>query len=551
MKTLAWTSVLGLWLAPLFMKAQRCDSLRLAFRGQWHWDGDTLYIDGGFLTAYPRLGPIGPTPPPGNYTWYWWLNQLQGGSYFRSGSLTGGSPTLNVQLNYGAHPTYYELWLVVIGNAATGTGSCTDSLRIIIRGDTIHPQPNYRCDSIRNSVSLLIGGRSVRFGGTVTLPTGSYTFNISPRDMVYGWRLTGPSGTQTASGIFAPSSLDTLYLTSPGTHQLDISVYYAGCLPDTLRYFIQAIDSFPGISCQPAVNQPCHTRLIVNNATYLPGQFVQLANGVYTFHLAPVSPPSTSSLNCQYTWRICGDTIPGGCMSGQGSNFSAYIGPARYSVDVISTCQWICETTQVCRDTVSFTLSGGFNPNDTVVVSHPGSPTPYHPGDTIPLPLDTVCIYAGVQTLHPDSLYWWNWIYYGPNGQPLDSGITPVSCIYPTSAGVYSLVYGLVPPPNQRTAQNRSYTFYLHFGRTAGLNTSPSSVPVLYPNPTSGPLWITLPEAVPYRLTVMDPTGRVIEALTVKGGGSHLLPFRLASGVYILRAESGTQLHTLRVVVSE
>lgn len=63
MSTLGKLVGLGLWLAPLYAQ---CDSLRLAYGGSWHYNGDTLHIQGGFLTAYPRIyGPASNT-----VTWF-------------------------------------------------------------------------------------------------------------------------------------------------------------------------------------------------------------------------------------------------------------------------------------------------------------------------------------------------------------------------------------------------------------------------------------------------------------------------------------------------
>lgn len=553
MTPLIRTAVLGFWLASALVRAQRCDSLRIAYSGRWHWDGDTLYIRGGFLTAYPRLGPIGPTPPPGYYTWYWWLNQLQGGSYFRSGSLIGGFPTLNVPLNFSAHPTFYELWMIVYGQDTSGANTCTDSIRIIIRGDTFPPSP--WANFCRDSILLQIGGQTVRPNQSISLPLGSYPFSLSVPGDFRGWFMTGPSPSQGRSdwrNYPAGTILDTAHLTAPGTHIIHINFYNGMCF-DTFTYIINVTAPSPTQNCADTVQYPpCLPMLVVNNASYLPGAgTINLATGTYLLHLQPAHPPVPGNALYQYEWTLSGP--PHGTIQGTSNTVPIHVMLASYLLQVRVRAYWFCPITQSCDRIYTFVLSGVPGPNDTIVLSYPTDTTTYLPGDTIPLPVDTVCLYAGLQTPHPDSAYWWYWTYYGPTGIPLDSGITPITCVYPRQPGVYRLTYGVQPVSNQRVTQHRSYNFYLHFGgRTTALSsTAATGLPLIYPNPTTGPIWLTLPEAIPYRLTIMEPTGRVIEQLTLAGEQTHLLPLRLAKGVYILRAESSTKVFTLRLVVSD
>ncbi|MCS7152626.1 MAG: T9SS type A sorting domain-containing protein [Bacteroidia bacterium] len=545
--------VLGLWLASHQVNAQRCDSLRLAFRGRWHWNGDTLYIQGGFLTAYPRLGPIGPTPPPGHYTWFWHLNQLVGGTYQQSGTLTGGNPTLSVPLNFSAHPTFYELRLRVIGNSPSGTSYCTDSIRIIIRGDTFPPNPaTLIC---QDSVWLRIGGVYVRRNRAVTLPLGSYPIAINYSGNISRWWVSGPSPSQGGSPtgyFYANTPFDTVHFTAPGRHFLTVYAYIHYCI-DTFTYIVDILPPSHTQNCADTSQvSPCLPQIIVNNASYLPypfGGFFSLASGVYTFHIQPAHHfPNTVY---QYEWVLSGATIPGGAMSGTSSSISAYIGLASYILTVRVRAFWPCPITQSCDRTYTFIFSGGGTPNDTIHVTHPLDTTTYSPGDTLPLPLDTVCLYGGVQTLHPDSVYWWYWTYYGPNGQPLDSGITPVSCVYPVGGGgVYWITYGLTPPPTGRLSQQRRYTFYLKFGgRLSAVEKSPLQSVALYPNPATGSVWLRLPEEKLYSVSILDPTGRELHRMALQGGEPQLIPLSLPSGVYVVKVEYGEQVQVLRLLI--
>ncbi|MCS7297629.1 MAG: T9SS type A sorting domain-containing protein [Bacteroidia bacterium] len=552
MKTLLRIAVLGYWLASHQLQAQ-CDSLRLAFRGRWHFNNDTLYIDGGFLTAYPTIGS---GVYSGTYIWYWHLSHepAPGASYLlQSGSLSGQSPTLNVPLNYSAHPTYYSLTLIAVAYSPSGTFVCTDSSTIVIRGDTFSTATNPWRQFCADSVFLLIGGNSVQPNRTITLPLGTYAFDMSPRDAIHGWRLGGPSGPQSGPAPNPPnaSPIGTIYLTSPGLHELAIPMYYSPCLIDTFRYYIQAVGfSFPDTCAGPAV-QPCYTQLIINNASYLPvGVPINLAAGSYTFYLASADPLSFSPPPiCNYSWRLCSPTLPQ-CLEGEGSTFSAYISQGQYTLTVISRCTWLCIITQACTDTIQFSLKGGAAPNDSVIVYYPGDSTVYTPGDTIALPVDTICLYAGVQVPHPDSLYWWSWTYYGPNGLALDSGITPVSCFSATQAGVYWITYEWGSPPNGRTAQQGPYTFYLKFGDVStSLAQSNKSSPTLSPNPTTNPATLLLPYRIPYTVSVWEVTGREIWRTTLEGGQTYSLPIYLPRGVYLVRVETASDSYTLRLVM--
>ncbi|MDW8417130.1 MAG: T9SS type A sorting domain-containing protein [Bacteroidia bacterium] len=554
--SLVKTVVLGLWLASHLLHAQ-CDSLRMAHAGQWYSNGDTLHIQGGFLTAYPRIGTSYQSGYP--TLWYWFLSRIAGSGqsyYVASGSLsgtTGSSVTLNVQLDYAYHPTFYHLTLIAHVYAPGGTFACTDSALIVIRGDTLPPNP--WAGFCRDSILLQIGGQQVRPQRSVSLPLGSYPFSLNRTGDFRGWWLTGPSPAQHRPdnrNLPAGTILDTAHFTAPGTHYLRIYFYNGICF-DTLTYIIHAYNPNPNQNCaNSGAFSPCLPQLTVNNATYLPGQVITLANGTYTFHLAPAAnlPPSTSP-SYQYYWQICGANLPGGCLSGQGSTITVPIGLASYFLQVISMATWLCPTTQVCTDTVTFVLSGGGTPNDTVIVSYPNDSTPYFPGDTIPLDLDTTCLYAGVLVPYPDSIYWWYWTYYGPTGIPLDSGITPIACVYPTQPGVYTLVYGLTPPPTGRTAQSRQYSFYLRFGgRTANItHTDAFSTPSLYPNPSSGLVWLALPNEGVYQITIREVLGREVRSLTLPGGGAQLLSLNLPAGFYLVEVEGGGKRHTLRLLL--
>ncbi|MCX8112629.1 MAG: T9SS type A sorting domain-containing protein [Bacteroidia bacterium] len=527
----------------------------MAHAGRWYRNGDTLRIQGGFLTAYPRVASSGYS---GTYTWYWDLFRSNSAGqllYHASGSLSGASPTLNVQLDYAHHPTYYHLNLIVGYYAPGGTNACTDSASIVIYGDTFPPSP--WAQFCRDSILLQIGGRQVQPRRSISLPLGAYPFSLSVTGDFRGWWLTGPSPAQHRHdwrNYPAGTILDTVYLTSPGRHYLRIH-FYNGICWDTIPYIIDAYIDSPFQNCLDSTMQPCLPLLIINNASYLPNssQPIRLANGTYTFHLAPASPiPSTYYPNYIYDWRICGANLPSGCLVGQGSSITLPIISASYILEVYARVNWLCGVTQFCADTFTFVFTGGGLPNDSVIVYYPGDTTVYTPGDTISLPLDTVCLHAGVYTPYPDSVYWWNWTLYGLNGSAVDSGITSTSCVFSTQPGVYTLIYGLTPPPTNRVTQNRQYAFYIHFGaRSAVLpkKDMEGSTPILYPNPVSGLAWLSLSTEGPYEVAILDYTGREIERFVLRGKGPHELPLFLQAGFYLMRVTGSGTSHIIRFIV--
>ncbi|MCX7607548.1 MAG: T9SS type A sorting domain-containing protein, partial [Bacteroidia bacterium] len=151
---------------------------------------------------------------------------------------------------------------------------------------------------------------------------------------------------------------------------------------------------------------------------------------------------------------------------------------------------------------------------------------------------------------HPDSVYGWWWTYYSPTGVPLDSGVTSVTCLYPTQPGLYSLVYGVNPRPNARTAQGRRYTFYLNFGaRTTAASSLAERIPILYPNPTSGTVYLQLPSTVPYRVEVKDVLGRCHYHTELMGGDTHRLTLPLPSGLYLMEVKSNEHNTSFRLLI--
>lgn len=204
-------------------------------------------------------------------------------------------------------------------------------------------------------------------------------------------------------------------------------------------------------------------------------------------------------------------------------------------------------------DTVYFYLRGGGQPNDTIIVTLPQDTTTYLPGDTIPLPLDTVCLNTGLLTPYPDSVYWWWWYYYGPTGSLLDSGITPVVCVYPVggTAGVYTLVYYPQSPLPAQRVSRQSQTFYLNFGaRTSSVGAKPEGgQPSLYPVPTAGPFWLNLPDRGSYEVQVRDVLGRLVTRQSLEGERVHYLPLQLTPGLYLVEVQKGSQRTILRLLV--
>lgn len=498
----------------------------------------------------PRVGASS-GPHANYYVWHWQLRQLQRGSYFQSGSTVGRTPGIMIRLNYDAHPTFYELYLIVTAHSVSSSTSCTDSIRLIVRGDTfIATSP--RAAFCRDSIFLQLGRRSVQPGRSITLPLGIYPFSLTETGDFRGWWMTGPSPTQGRSimrNYPAGTILDTIRLTAPGQHTLRIGFYNSVCW-DTLTYIINAFAPSPTQNCRDTLQiQPCLPQLILNNSTYLPNPYtdtIRLVRGTYQFHLQPAHPLISNGATYHYEWRLSG-----GRDSRQDTSrsFAAYIDLRSHILEVRVRASWICPTTLTCERTYTFLLTGTMDSNDSVIVCHPGDTTIYHPSDTIPLPVDTTCIYGAIQVPHPDSVYYWNWIYYGPDRAPIDSGITAIACVYPTQPGVYSLVYRTTP---MRMGRTRQHTFYLNFGaRTTSSVESPIERLSLFPNPTTGTVYLTLPSHGMHRVTLLDPTGRYIESYELPGGQTHTLHPRLAAGLYLLRVESPQRTQLLRLAVTE
>ena len=549
-------SLVGL-LAFGWAQSYRCDTLRVAAVSRWYYHGDTIRVEGGLPTIYLRWVHGGRRDST-DYTWWWWVRRLPSGAHVNSGSATGYDPSLSGAIPGSAitgYPSFFELWIV--GHQyryGPPSYACMDSARFVVRVDS-PPRFNLPSHCHPDSFFLRIAGRSVRRGHILSLPLGSYSFEQHPQGDVFSWELRGPSGYQ-SGGSTNQNPIGTLHLTVPGRHVLRIIHYL--CLIDTLIYYLDATYS-PWGSCSTFVGRGCAPSLVVNGASYLPGHVITLPNGAYNFHLQPPAPlPPSASYYISWFWNC--HTAPGGYVSGSGGSwsggapsFSAIVrGSAVCTLQVITSVNWFCPITQVCRDTSVFYVRGNGRPNDTVTVTCPGDTNVYTPGDTIPLPVDTVCLHTGVLTPYPDSLYWWWWHYYGPNGGLIDSGITPVVCVYPAGGpGVYSLVYSPQPPrPAQRVSGQRQ-TFYLNFGaRTTGIASKPEGgQPVLYPVPTAGPVWLSLPERGIYEVQVRDVLGRLLTHQTLEGDRVHYLPLQLSSGLYLVEVRKGTQITLLRLLV--
>ncbi|MCS7189034.1 MAG: T9SS type A sorting domain-containing protein [Bacteroidia bacterium] len=542
---LAGITILG-WSQPY-----SCDTLRVAYGGQWHYDGDTLFTRTGFLTCYPRMQH---RSQPGQsltytYSWYWWLRGIssQVSNFFSSGSLSGTNPTLSTPLaTPSSYPAFYQLWLVVWGYDTLNQVGCSDSILIIIQQDSPLPT-SYPC---QDSVRLLINAQSVRGYDTITLPLGCYEFNLHYRDIVYEWRMQGPSVPQ--GQVFSPSLpptspvIDTLCLTSPGMHVLSIVQYFAPCLIDTFKYFINAVAPPVWDTCVSPNISPCMPGLTIGNASYLPGAgTISLGTGTYCMHIGLASPPSTPFISNIY-WNVCGATLPGGCISGTGSTLCLPVGPASYILQVITHVSWPCPITYSCSDTTYFVLNGGLGPNDSVIVYYPNDTTSYFPGDTIPVPIDTFCLYGGVLVPAPDSSYDWWWYLYTSTGQPLDSGSTSLACLSISQPGTYPLVYGVLPVSNLRT---RRYTFYLQAGGRSTTLHSPSLKPTIYPNPARDVVKVSLPYPASYQIEIWDPLGRLHYRAEIEGGKETTLNLNMPAGLYLMNVIGREEKFVLRLTV--
>lgn len=546
--------LLGL-LALGWAQSYRCDTIRLAVAGQWYYHQDTIPLQGGLPTVFPRW-VHGGQPDSTSYTWSWWIYRLPSGAYVNSGSLTGYQPSLSAALPASAitaYPSFFELWIV--GHRYRYGGyACMDSARFVMRVDSPPPSslpPRCRPDSF----FLQIGGRGVAYGHTVSLPLGSYSFGLRPVDIVYYWELRGPSGFQ-SSGSPGRNPIGTLHLTVPGRHVLRIVHYYATCMVDTLIYYLNATSS-PFGSCSTFVGRGCAPSLVINGASYLPNRLITLVNGTHTFQLQPPTLlPSGASYNLSWTWSC--PTAPGGYMSGWGGSqngippFAGIVwGNSVCTLRVITNVHWLCPITQVCQDTSVFYIRGGATGNDTIVVTPPRDTTQYTPGDTIPLPIDTVCLHTGVITPYPDSVYWWWWYYYGPNGNPLDSGITPVVCVYPANGpGIYTLTYNPQSVPAGGRVAGQPQSFYLRFGaRSTALGSPTGLPPKVYPTPTPGPVWLSLPQPGLHEVYVRDMLGRLLMQQRLEGDRVHYLPLQLSPGMYLLEVRQGPSQTVLRLLV--
>jgi hypothetical protein len=100
--------------------------------------------------------------------------------------------------------------------------------------------------------------------------------------------------------------------------------------------------------------------------------------------------------------------------------------------------------------------------------------------------------------------------------------------------------------------QQQRYPFYLHVGgrSTALPNAASAYTPYLYPNPTQGLVWLHLPEATQYKVSLWDPVGRLLKQVGLPGGGyPQPLSLGLPAGAYLLRVETPRHIHLLRLLV--
>ncbi|MCX7652103.1 MAG: T9SS type A sorting domain-containing protein, partial [Bacteroidia bacterium] len=80
-------------------------------------------------------------------------------------------------------------------------------------------------------------------------------------------------------------------------------------------------------------------------------------------------------------------------------------------------------------------------------------------------------------------------------------------------------------------------------------HTDAFSTPSLYPNPSSGLVWLALPNEGVYQITIREVLGREVRSLTLPGGGAQLLSLNLPAGFYLVEVEGGGKRHTLRLLL--
>jgi hypothetical protein len=168
----------------------------------------------------------------------------------------------------------------------------------------------------------------------------------------------------------------------------------------------------------------------------------------------------------------------------------------------------------------------------------------YWPGDTIYYtPPDTVIGHVVPTPLSDTILYSWQWSISAVGGGP--SVLSGVSNIIPISVspGNYVLQVTSISQGIQRT---RQYQFYI-VARSSSLSASGVPRPLLYPNPSSGTFWISLTEAGPYKLEVVDALGR--EVLKGELSEARTYQFALPAGFYLVRLLGAYHQHVYRLVV--
>lgn len=421
-------------------------------------------------------------------------------------------------------------------------------------GYFIYEQANNGClDSLRYTIYVLQDsagwGCPSNFPDTLHLTLGSHTltFPLGYTTALYQWELTGPSGRQSwaASGDTIRVSIS---LTSPGWHTLSIYLYSPNGLP--CQVYIPIYVSPPTVPpCVSPTVRPCQPLVTINNVTLSPsGGFHTLCSG--RNYLLCVSPSGGYCPGRTYSWGYTlysTGTYTGGPFYSPCDTLRA---PANaFSSAFLTVWMTVRDSAGnvVCRDSSFYLLD--ITP---VYCGHPDSvnvglnDTTYWPGDTIYYnPPDTILGYALPTPISDTVFYTWQWSIAPAGGGPtLLSGISNIIPISLSSPGNYVLQVTSTSQSHQRT---RQYSFYIVSRRTGSLSGGAYAVPLLYPNPTSGPFWISVTEGGPYRLEVVDAVGR--EVLRAELSEARVYGFVLPAGFYLVRLAGPLHYHTYRLVV--
>jgi len=420
-------------------------------------------------------------------------------------------------------------------------------------GYFIYEQASNGCeDSLRYTIYVLQDstglGCATNFPDTLRLTLGSHTltFPLGYSTALYMWNLQGPSGYQSGSN----GNIDTIVVpavfSSPGWHILQLLFYSLNGYHCQVHIMIYVSPPTVPPCVSPTV-RPCKPLVTINNVTLSPnGGFHQLCSG--RSYVLCVSPSGGYCPGRSYSWGYTlysMGTHVGGPFHGPCDTLRT---PANaFSSAFLTVWMTVRDSAGnvVCRDSSFYVLDitplyCGYPDSVNVGLND----STYWPGDTIYYtPPDTILGHVVPTPLSDTILYSWQWSISALGGGP--SVLSGVSNIIPISVspGNYVLQVTSISQGIQRTQQ---YQFYI-VARSSSLSASGVPRPLLYPNPSSGTFWISLTEAGPYKLQVVDALGR--EVLKGELSEARTYQFALPAGFYLVRLLGAYHQHVYRLVV--